>query len=157
MEGSEDALSSLRVHGGERRRWALAAELENLVTSCRRAIAARESSTASDCLAAAWAVLDLQGPRVAALALTGELTAVRRQAVFDFAKWYQHPDGDAAGRYLATMDAKRRAAIPADVRKRIQRDDHWFKRAGVAVTTAFAVLVSSRDSPSHPTKRVRKP
>lgn len=75
------------------------------------------------------------------LALRGALTDHRRTAVLELARWYQQPDGDAAGRFRATADVERVKATPADDRPRLSGDDRWFRRAGPTVTTAFAVLI----------------
>ncbi|MCC7100728.1 MAG: tetratricopeptide repeat protein [Rubrivivax sp.] len=60
--GSDDALAALEGHGGTPRQKALAADLENLVAACRRAVARQDGPIASRCLAAVWWVLSATGP-----------------------------------------------------------------------------------------------
>ena len=60
--GSEEALDSLSVHGGVARRWALAAELDNIVAASRRAVARCDGATAAATLKASWEPLSMRGP-----------------------------------------------------------------------------------------------
>jgi hypothetical protein len=74
------------------------------------------------------------------LALTGALTPERRKTVFEFAEWYQQPDGDAAGRFAAEIDQKRLAATAKDLRPTVSGKDRWFSRASATAVTAFSIL-----------------
>ncbi len=74
--GGEEALSSLGVHGGVARRWALSAELGNLVAATRRAVARSDSETAAATLNAAWVLLRLRGPYVVAVDLASAALAL---------------------------------------------------------------------------------
>ena len=76
--GDEDALAALWKSDGARRRNALAIELDNLVAACRRALARGDAPTAASSYAAAWAVLEMQGPRALAVTLGKELAAMPR-------------------------------------------------------------------------------
>ncbi len=60
--GSDPALDTLLRHGGIVKRRALALELENLVTACRRAIERNDAEAAAACFLAAWTVFEVQGP-----------------------------------------------------------------------------------------------
>ena len=60
--GTDEALQSLRIHGGVARLRALAAELDNLVAATRRAIARSDGETAAATLRAAWLPLSMRGP-----------------------------------------------------------------------------------------------
>jgi predicted ATPase/class 3 adenylate cyclase len=71
--GDEDALAALWKSDGARRRNALAIELDNLVAACRRALARGDAPTAASSYAAAWAVLERQGPRALGVTLGREL------------------------------------------------------------------------------------
>jgi predicted ATPase/class 3 adenylate cyclase len=73
--GSADALDALGGEDAPRRRRALAAELDNLVVACWRGLARSDAETAASSYAAAWAVLELQGPRALGIALGKELAA----------------------------------------------------------------------------------
>ena len=73
--GDADALDALWGSDGARRRRALAIELDNLVVACRRALARGDAPTAASSYAAAWAVLEMQGPRALGVTLGKELAA----------------------------------------------------------------------------------
>lgn len=60
--GTTAALDLLDVHGGAERRRALIAELDNLVSACRRATIRADGATAAASLRAAWSVLAVRGP-----------------------------------------------------------------------------------------------
>lgn len=60
--GSPDALAALHGHGGEARRQALSAHLEDLLAAARRAMARGDGDHASGAALAAWAVLYERGP-----------------------------------------------------------------------------------------------
>ena len=60
--GTNEALEALSLHGGVKRRRALALELDNLVAACRRAVGRGDGETAVAAYRAAWEVLALQGP-----------------------------------------------------------------------------------------------
>jgi len=67
--GTDDAIESLSRHGGVKRRRALALELDNLVTACRRAAARSDGEVAVATYRAAWEVLEMQGPLAVGIAL----------------------------------------------------------------------------------------
>ncbi len=71
--GTDEALDSLFRHGGVRRRHALALELDNFVTACRRAVGRADSETAISTYRAAWEVLELQGPFALGAALGAQV------------------------------------------------------------------------------------
>ncbi len=72
--GSDQALDSLRTHGGVARLQTLAIALDNLISACRRAIQLLQPDLAAACFLAAWAVLEAQGPYNLAASL-GRLVA----------------------------------------------------------------------------------
>jgi predicted ATPase/Tfp pilus assembly protein PilF len=74
--GATDALRALARHGGVQRRHALAADLDDLASACRRAAQRGDGAVAAACALAAWAALELTGP----IALAVELLQQARQA-----------------------------------------------------------------------------
>jgi predicted ATPase/tetratricopeptide (TPR) repeat protein/class 3 adenylate cyclase len=74
--GSDEAIEALSTHGGVKRRRALAMELDNLVTACRRAVARRDAETAVATYCAAWQVLDLHGPFALGASLGAQVLAI---------------------------------------------------------------------------------
>jgi len=60
--GSEDAIETLDGREGVDRRRALTQKLDNLLLACRRAIDRGDAAQALNAVAAAWPVLELQGP-----------------------------------------------------------------------------------------------
>ena len=74
--GTPDAIDALSREGGVKRWQGLARELDNLVVACRRAIARGDASTAAAAHAAAWAVLERQGPLSLGIALGEQVVAV---------------------------------------------------------------------------------
>ena len=75
--GTDEAIESLSLHGGSHRRRALALELDNLVASCRRAVARGDGQVAVDSYRAAWEVLDLRGPYLLAVTLGDTVLALK--------------------------------------------------------------------------------
>ena len=73
--GSDDAIEALSRHGGGVRRRALAQEIDNLVTACRRALARGRVRTALAAYRASWEVLELTGPVSLAVTLGREVLA----------------------------------------------------------------------------------
>ncbi|HEY6512158.1 MAG TPA: tetratricopeptide repeat protein [Burkholderiaceae bacterium] len=74
--GTDEAIESLYRHGGIRRRRALALELDNLVTACRRAAGHGQGDAAVAAFRAAWEALDLQGPYALGAALGDQVLAL---------------------------------------------------------------------------------
>jgi predicted ATPase/class 3 adenylate cyclase/Tfp pilus assembly protein PilF len=74
--GTDDAIEALSRHRGGTRRRALAQEIDNLVTACRRAIERGRVGPAVATYRAAWEVLELQGPVSLAVTLGREVIAV---------------------------------------------------------------------------------
>ena len=67
--GTDEAIEALSLHGGARRRRALALEIDNLITACRRAVQAGDPHVAASSYRAAWEVMCLQGPLSPCVAL----------------------------------------------------------------------------------------
>ncbi|MCO4747625.1 MAG: tetratricopeptide repeat protein [Proteobacteria bacterium] len=74
--GRRSAIDALDTHGGVTRRSELSADLDNLVTACRRAVDRRNPRVAVFTLRAARRVLDEQGPHAAAKRVTDEVLAM---------------------------------------------------------------------------------
>ena len=74
--GSDAAVEALYARDGSLRRRALALELDNIVTACRRAIARDDGETAVMTYRAAWEVLDLRGPFAVAVALGTQVLGI---------------------------------------------------------------------------------
>jgi predicted ATPase/class 3 adenylate cyclase/Tfp pilus assembly protein PilF len=74
--GTDEAIEALYRHGGIRRRHALALELDNLATACRRAVQRGHGDTAVAAFRAAWEVLDQQGPYALGAALGDRVLAL---------------------------------------------------------------------------------
>jgi tetratricopeptide (TPR) repeat protein len=60
--GTDNAIDALSLHGGAQRRRALALELDNLVSACRRALSRGDVGTACAAYRATWEVVELHGP-----------------------------------------------------------------------------------------------
>jgi len=75
--GADERLQSLYRHGGGARRRALAPELGNLVTACRRAVAHGHGDIAVATLRAAWEALMTQGPFELVIGLGTEVDTVQ--------------------------------------------------------------------------------
>lgn len=73
--GSAGAFDALWGSDGARRRRELAIELDNLIVACRRALARCDAPIAASSYAAAWAVLEMQGPMALGVTLGEELAA----------------------------------------------------------------------------------
>ncbi len=74
--GTDEAQAALFTHGGIVRRHALALEIDNLVTACRRALGKGSTRLAVETFLGAWAVLEAQGPFGVALALGRQVAAL---------------------------------------------------------------------------------
>ena len=74
--GTNEALESLSIYGGVKRRRALRLELDNLVAACRRAMARGDGDTAVAVYRAAWEVLALQGPLAVGAALGAQVCSL---------------------------------------------------------------------------------
>ncbi len=74
--GSEAAIEACSRHGGVQRLRALALELDNLVSACRRAIARGDGAIAVPAYRAAWEVLDRQGPFTLGILLGAQVLAL---------------------------------------------------------------------------------
>ncbi len=71
--GADEYFDGLFRHGGIERRWAIAHDLDDVVSACRRAVARGDSGVAVATLRAAWAVLELVGPFDTAVQLACEV------------------------------------------------------------------------------------
>ncbi len=60
--GTDEAIESISLHGGVKRRRELALELDNLVAACRTAVRRANCEHAVGAYLAIWEVLELQGP-----------------------------------------------------------------------------------------------
>ncbi len=76
VHGRPDRIEALWRHGGVKRRRALALELDNLVAACQRAIARADADVAAATYAAAWEVLEMQGPFAPGIDLGSQVTAL---------------------------------------------------------------------------------
>ena len=74
--GTEAAIEACYRHGAVQRLRALALELDNLVSACRRAVARGDGATAVPAYRAAWEVLDRQGPFTLGFALGAQVLAL---------------------------------------------------------------------------------
>ncbi len=74
--GSDMAMEALMRHGGITRRRALALELDNLVSACRRAVERRHVDVAAATWQAVWAVLEAQGPLSVGIGLGEQVVAL---------------------------------------------------------------------------------
>ncbi len=74
--GATLAQQAVRERDSRRVLQALAAERDNLLAACRRALGRADAATAAACLAGAWPVLQAQGPMTVALALGAALHAL---------------------------------------------------------------------------------
>jgi predicted ATPase/class 3 adenylate cyclase len=74
--GTDEAIEALSLHGGVKRRRALALELDNLVAACGRAVSRKDVSTAVAVYRAAWEVIKLQGPFAVGTVLGAQVLAL---------------------------------------------------------------------------------
>jgi predicted ATPase/uncharacterized protein HemY len=74
--GTDDAIESLFLKGGVRKRRALALELDNLVAACRRAAARDDGAVAAATLRVACDVLEFTGPYALSVALSAQALAI---------------------------------------------------------------------------------
>ncbi len=74
--GTDDAIEALSLHGGVKRRRALALELDNLVAACRRAIGRGDAEAAVATYLATWEVLELRGPCSLGTTLGAQVLAI---------------------------------------------------------------------------------
>ena len=74
--GTEAAIEACCRHGAVQRLQALALELDNLVSACRRAVARGDGAMAVPAYRAAWEVLDRQGPFTLGIALGAQVLAL---------------------------------------------------------------------------------
>jgi predicted ATPase len=84
--GAETALAGLRGRDGEGRLHALTAELDNLVTACRRAVSRGDGAVAAGAFLAAWGVLQLRGPWAVACELGEAVVALASLSPTDRAR-----------------------------------------------------------------------
>ena len=74
--GTKDAIDALAGPGGPRRQRALALDLDNLVSACRRAIVRADVGVAVATCRAAWSVLELKGPFPLGVELAGQVLGI---------------------------------------------------------------------------------
>ena len=78
--GSDQAIEALSRHGGARRRRALALEIDNLVSACRRAMRRSDGPTAVPTYRAAAQMFIMRGPLALAVALGEQLLGLEQLA-----------------------------------------------------------------------------
>ncbi|HYJ97660.1 MAG TPA: tetratricopeptide repeat protein, partial [Burkholderiaceae bacterium] len=74
--GTGAAIDALAARGGPRQQRALALELDNLVSACRRALARSDAAVALATCRAAWSVLELKGPFPLGAVLAGQVLGI---------------------------------------------------------------------------------
>ncbi len=74
--GTDEAIESLSLRGGVKRRRELALELDNLVAACGRALRRGDGEHAVATYLALWEVLELQGPCALGIDLGAQVLAV---------------------------------------------------------------------------------
>ncbi|MFO1310765.1 MAG: tetratricopeptide repeat protein [Burkholderiales bacterium] len=127
--GSDEESERLFLHGGVRRRRALALEIDNLVAACRRAAARADGAVAAGTLRVACEILELTGPYTLGVAL-GELVLAM-------------PALDARSRAWALAPhamALRRAGRSADAAAAFDEALAAYRALGERRREAFALL-----------------
>ena len=74
--GTKEAIDALAGPGGPRRQRALALDLDNLVSACRRAVVRADVGVALATCRAAWNVLELKGPFPLGVELAGQVLGI---------------------------------------------------------------------------------
>ncbi len=74
--GSDEETDALFLHGGVRRRHALALELDNLVAACRRAVARGDGAVAASVLRVVCDIIEITGPYNLGTVLAAQVLAV---------------------------------------------------------------------------------
>ena len=109
--GRPESIERLDLHGGVKRRAALALEFENLVAACHRALERGQGGIATDCLQAAWEVLELRGPYRLGVELAASVLAAplepadraRALTVAGRAAWRSGRMDETRGHYEAAL------------------------------------------------------